>query len=144
MTRQTRVLSQHQDLNYSMDRITLLVNAPKGTLPEDRTKSIIEREFRDLNDNVVNHFSYEETDGYMADVLLQAPHLSAKIDGLLADHKAIRDRLSAIKALSYEDGPVDVFCAEIAEVMHLVRAHERAEHEVLQAFIVDDFGSGGT
>ena len=143
MRRQERVLAQHHDLDYAMDRLMLLANAPTDLLNQRRLRYILEREFRKLAKRVLTHFDYEERDGYMSEVILNAPHLTHKVKELVKDHGRLRSLFKELETLSYEDGPIQGFRDRIRAALEAVREHEQAENSLLQSYLVDELGHQG-
>ncbi len=144
MQRQQQVLAQHHDLDYAMDRLKLLANAPVDLLSQDRLRYILEREFRKLSKSVIAHFHYEEKNGYMSEVVLNAPHLSRKIERLVEEHVALRRLLSDLVTKSYEDGAIEEFRDCIEAALEAIRNHEQSENDVLQSYLVDELGTLGS
>ena len=140
MKRQERVLAQHHDLDYAVDRLTLLINAKDDILNERRSRYIVEREYRKLSKAIIAHFDYEESDGYMSEILLNAPQFASQVDLLVKDHATLRGMLQELDTLSYEDGPLTEFQEKICAALEAVRVHEQKENTLLQSYLVEELG----
>jgi len=97
-----------------------------------------------LADTLAEHFAFEESPlGYFAELMESQPHVHSKIDRLRTQHSRIRSvadeliqeaRLRIERRREYE--------RELAELLHLIRAHERAEHRLAQDAMLIDIGVG--
>ncbi len=143
MKRSENVLAQHHDLDYAMDRLIMLVMAPNEILDEARSRYILEREQRKLGKVILAHFDYEENEGYMGEVLLNAPQLARQVNALRKDHKDLRTLFQDLETESYDDGSLNHYKDSIIKALEKVRKHEQAENEVLQNYLVEELGRQG-
>ena len=103
-------------------------------------------ELTTLRPILVQHFEHEEANGFMGDVLAQAPWLSEGADVLLAQHRAFLADVDRMVARLTQSGEayaswhaVSVDLEDFADRLH---AHERAENELLESAWCDDIGVG--
>jgi len=92
-----------------------------------------------LRADLVEHFRFEERDGYMAQVRKQAPRLERVIEELSLEHRQL---LHCLDTLAGQVGVADNVNDKIAEGVRdwiaQVRQHENRENDVVQdAFNLD-------
>ncbi len=89
--------------------------------------------------HILEHFRFEERNGYMDGVVERAPHLERVVCELAQEHRHLKESLDALLA---EAGPGkgrdEAYCAKILHWLERVRRHETRENELVQdAFNLD-------
>ena len=121
------------------DRVRLLCSS----LPmrSTRRSQYLHRELSVLKRLLSEHFDFEESDGYLTELIARRPSLLPEARRLLQEH---RELLHAVNT-ALDSSPLDfdaMATASLAAVEQFER-HERAENLLLQRAYCDDLGDGG-
>lgn len=103
-----------------------------------------QRRLVDLRSKLVNHFAFEEKDGYMVSVLGRAPHLDHVVKELLEQHRQLADALDALigEAKQVAEGSLDDgFRSRVQEWIVRIRRHEKRENGLIQEAYNRDIGT---
>jgi hypothetical protein len=90
------------------------------------------------------HFAFEESGGFMTEVVKALPNLASKVMHLKDDHKAILDqseelcRIAKEEALTWETLPN--FTVQIFSLVRRLERHEQKETALVQSAFADDLG----
>ena len=102
---------------------------------------------RDFQAMLLKHFDLEEEGGFTTDLLRLAPHRANQIRQVEAEHRKIMALLTQLTGLLKRmDRLTDVRMArlrdQLQDLVALIRTHEAAECELIQAAYYEDFGVG--
>jgi hypothetical protein len=83
--------------------------------------------------HILDHFGYEEENGYMEVVRKREPRLGRDLDELAEEHVQLRTELEAIlKETAAASSVNETIRAEITRWINHVRAHEARENRLVQ------------
>jgi hemerythrin-like domain-containing protein len=95
--------------------------------------------------HVDRHFSFEEQEGFMHQVLRRRPTLSERVEELRREHEALRNDFQDLLALaerSRDDAMrIQLLGTQLDATLLRLREHEGAENEVMQEAFLQDLGS---
>lgn len=132
------IVEDHVRLTEILDRIQALATAPAETLPPARWHRLWESELSELWVLLQQHFAREEEGGYMSEVVAKRPSWSDRIALLGREHASLSAGLREIAEHLGETHPPRGLTAW----SRAMRAHERAESEILQSAWYTDRGTG--
>ncbi len=138
MQRVQPVVEDHVRLTELLDRIQGLAAAPAATLPPARWHRLWEAELSELSALLQQHFAREEEGGYLAEVVARRPSWSDRIARLGREHTGLAAGLHQIVGQLGQTHPPP----GLGEWSKAMRAHERAESEILQSAWYTDRGTG--
>jgi len=131
--RADEIFAQHERLNVSLDRLSLLVAAPLDeVLPEGRVRVVLEAEIGTLREALRAHFEFEEEGGYLSQVLKGNPRLASQVDILKGEHPRLLAEADAL-ARTLAQGPVSAMREAVQTFLRRLNGHERREASLLQA-----------
>ncbi len=133
------IAGQHRDLKLELDRIHLILLAPSDALPKTRMLALLRHEAGKLAVSLEHHFGYEETGGYMSEVLEERPGLNRRVEALQRQHEALLRRLEGV---GHHDLTLGDVRGELAEVLDVIGEHERDEVAIYQETFATDLGEG--
>ncbi len=123
-----------------------------GDIEEDVMQEVSDEEFadwrlefmwrlRDLRNHLCKHFDLEEEGGFMTEIKEEAPEAIKKVEELETAHGQILIDLDEILAelKSIETKKVEELVSikgRVRKLMNTLRAHESAENEMMQSYIV--------
>ena len=132
------IVEEHARLAEILDRIQALDAAPAATLPPARWHRLWQSELAELSTLLQQHFAREEEGGYMAEVVASRPSWSDRIARLGREHATLS---SGLREIVHHLGPTHS-PSGLREWSKAMRAHERAESEILQSAWYTDRGAG--
>ena len=102
-------------------------------------------QLRDFRNHCLKHFDFEELGGFMKDVLNDAPETITVVKKLEEDHTSIIKELYGIlydlKALeNKEPGKLDELIANVKHLIIKLKAHEKAENNLIQKVYSQEYG----
>ncbi len=128
------LLRAHRALENEMERLQKQVTI---TTHEELTS--LGASLEKVHTHLLNHFRFEEQDGYMTEVAQRAPQKDRTIQALLDEHQTMAQKLEELRketgqAITY----LDSLCSKIQDWIKQVNDHEQRENAlVLDAFQVD-------
>jgi iron-sulfur cluster repair protein YtfE (RIC family) len=104
-------------------------------------------QLRDFQNQLLKHFDLEEENGFLGDVLRQAPRFRHIVDQLEEEHqKIIADVNHIISVLKSIEGSASSKLPRVREriraLIALFEAHESAENDLIQHIYYQDYGVG--
>ncbi len=100
----------------------------------------------ELKEHVQRHFAHEEEGGYFADVIAEAPRLTATVDALLQQHSQFVQILDGMRESLRRGGNSnewwDGMANQFDEFVRQFLKHERAEVRLVQEAFCRDIGTG--
>jgi hemerythrin len=100
----------------------------------------------ELKEHVQRHFAHEEAGGYFADVIAEAPRLTATVDALLQQHSEFVQILDGMRESlrrgSNSNESWDGTASQFDEFVRQFLKHERAEVRLVQEAFCRDIGTG--
>ena len=92
--------------------------------------------------HLVEHFRFEEVDGYMTAVRTREPRLERTVDELANEHGQLLSSLDALLAETATDLGLDqAMRAKVSQWINRVRQHEARENHLIQDIFNLDIGS---
>ena len=104
-------------------------------------------QLRDFHNQLQKHFDLEESGGFNEELARLAPHLVSKVEHLEEEHlKIISDLnhiLGVLKGIEHVgSSKIDRVKCRVEGLVSFIRAHETAEHDVIQEAYYQDYGVG--
>lgn len=139
---------EHQILDHvkSALRVTLDWKAPSIAL--SRKMSSVQFTTKSFARHLQRMMELEETDGYMAVVREQKPHLEHRVKKLERHHAAFRSALDELQPdiaamVAVPEDQFEFICSRIVELLDRVDQHDLEEIELLQETLLCDEGGEG-
>jgi hypothetical protein len=130
---------QHERLRIDLDRLRLVLLAPADALPEARMLLVLQREAQELSNSLEYHFEFEESGGYMAEVLRARPGLARRVEELRRQHT---DLLQRMKAAAQAGQTLVEVRHQLTAALDAIGDHEGDEVSILQDVLNTDLGEG--
>jgi len=134
--------SEHRALERVVERVeALLGRLAKGRAqPGEEVKAggLVE----ELRGRLFEHLEAEETNRILEQAATVAPRFAEWVDRLLGEHDDLRAHTRALVA-GTGSGDWTALHARFVEFRRVLRAHERAENEVVQRAYLEDIGGPG-
>jgi hypothetical protein len=90
------------------------------------------------------HFAFEESGGFMTEVVNALPNLASKVIHLKEDHKVILDESEELSRIAKEETltseTLPNFALRIFSLIRRLERHEQKETALVQSAFVDDLG----
>jgi hypothetical protein len=90
------------------------------------------------------HFAFEESGGFMTDVIKALPNLASNVTHLKEDHKVILDESEELCKIAKEESltseTLPTFALRIFILIRRLERHEQKETALVQSAFVDDLG----
>jgi hypothetical protein len=119
---------KHQGLLKSLDKLQDAAQPAKESRPAD-----LARELESARRDIVEHFRFEEQNGYMAPVLKIQPNLERKVAHLLADHAQLLRSLDDLIAETRTAPALNSALRDkVVDWIHGVLRHEHGENALVQ------------
>jgi hypothetical protein len=100
---------------------------------------------RAIQEHLLQHFRFEERDGYMKHVLERAPHLHRKVGSLLAEHAEMAQDLvtliGAAAPMSNNTPLSGAFRHRVRQLLSKIRVHEAHETDLVQEAANEELGT---
>ncbi|MEW5976958.1 MAG: hemerythrin domain-containing protein [Acidobacteriota bacterium] len=91
------------------------------------------------------HFKFEETGGFMEEVLSMIPNADLRVERLKSDHGALlattANLLKGANNPAHENADSGSLCQELSQFLSRLRHHEHEEIDLVQQAFLDDVGS---
>lgn len=138
-----RIAREHAALGRAMrevkSEIVRLRSGPAG----DQRAGVVFGMLSMFAHHLHSHFALEEQDGFIGDTVSGDAGTSRQVDALLAEHRALENELAALvdsaaRANAAGGGFSESFVDALDRFMAHLKAHEHAENEVVQEFLVRD------
>jgi hemerythrin len=98
----------------------------------------LDRVLTELSYCVQSHFDFEETGGYMREVLRRLPHRQEVVDALIMEHQLMTVQLRELRHWAIDREDPDGIRAKVGEWLDLLSRHESMENQLmLDAFNVE-------
>jgi hypothetical protein len=129
-----RILEEHREISELLSRISILLRERTGSVEE------VGQLLGEFGDQLIKHFTREESDGYFTELLTHAPRLIHRANELMAQHPKMASyalKLSHPSPVGSEEWWTETdrrFRAFAEELL----AHERAENSLLQEAYTHD------
>jgi hypothetical protein len=110
--------------------------------------SSVQFTMKSFSRHLLRMMDLEEVDGYMTEVRERKPNLESRVQRLERHHKEFRKRLKALAPevdamQGLPDDQFEYLCAQIADLLDRVDAHDVDEIELLQETLLLDEGGEG-
>lgn len=141
----SKVLDEH---NVLKEQINSISNNIESEIPDDKYEEW-RLEFiwqlRDFRNHCLKHFDFEELGGFMKEVLNDAPETKGLVKKLEQQHEVIIKELDGIlndlKSLEQKDKEkFDAFRSDIKHLIIKLKAHEKAENDLIQKVYSQEYG----
>jgi iron-sulfur cluster repair protein YtfE (RIC family) len=133
------MLREHEELRAILGKVNQMTTdcaAPVSEVQECITT---------LCDHIRTHFEAEESGGYFAEAVLQAPRVSERVAALEAQHDQLREQIAQMSEFVQRFEATGEHWKELAEQVHqfsvALMRHENQENELLQEVFTEDIGS---
>ncbi len=133
------LLEEHVRLRAMLAELTEILR--------ERTADVAQllRRLRELSELIDEHFRNEEDSECFAELVSHAPHVSEKVNVVIAEHGELRAEVAGlIQRLADCDGSTgcwDQFCAAFSRFTETLMRHEETENELVQVVFTEDIGS---
>jgi hemerythrin-like domain-containing protein len=136
---------EHAYIHEITGKIEKLVAAIK---PQRRTiewsSSLLEN-LSSLREHLEKHFEFEETGGFMEEVVKALPNISPQVETLRCDHQILAYEINELyrraERLILDNGPTSREIGEdIKHFLHALHEHEKKENELVLHVFLDDIG----
>lgn len=136
-TRQSTLAETHSQAHTTLSEdLRGLELASRANSPEDRAQLLDRLQY--THNQVVEHFRFEEQNGYMEAVRKRQPRLERTIQELAMEHRELTHALEELAAQARSASPDDEIRQKIREWLARIRHHETQENELVQdAFNLD-------
>lgn len=135
------VLEDHAELEKIVERLRELCMAlhTQPSSADLRAESLI-YEFEDL---LIPHFAAEEAEEFFGSLATEEPRLLYRVERLQAEHVQIAEALDRIAEFARTRPAAQVLAARLTRLLDAFDAHEHAENELMQEFLLLDEGGDG-
>jgi uncharacterized protein (UPF0335 family) len=132
--------SEHQALDRIVDRVeAMLGRLARGQKGEEaKVRGLV----GELRARFFEHLDGEEANRILEQAATVAPRFAGRVDRLLGEHDDLRARMRALVAGADGEGWTGLH-ARFVEFRRVLRAHERAENDVVQRAYLEDLGGMG-
>jgi hypothetical protein len=133
------LVEEHSNLRHIFEEIRL-------SLAERHVgQSTVAAFFTDLKEHLQLHFVHEETGGYFAEALAEAPRLRCRADALLQQHPQFLEMLDHLHRFAEAGIPGESWWTQLQDAFDEFRLrfqqHEHRENELLQEAFGRDIGA---
>jgi iron-sulfur cluster repair protein YtfE (RIC family) len=133
------MLREHEELRALLGKVNQLITDCTASPSE------VQETVHALCHHIQTHFETEESEGYFAEALMQAPRVSERVAALKAQHVQLREQLAKIAEIVGAFKATGDDWKVLAEHIHHFSVdlmhHENSENELLQEVFTDDIGS---
>ena len=141
----SQLKKEHDYIDEITRKIEKLVAAIKPQRPALEWSSSLLENLSSLREHLEKHFEFEETGGFMEEVMKALPNISPEVDSLRRDHQIlffeINDLYRRAERLILDSGPTSREIGEdIKHFLRLLRVHERKENDLVLRVFLDDVG----
>lgn len=123
----------------------LLAELKQILLERSAEISEVSRRLRDLSELIDDHFKAEEESQCFAEMVSHAPHVSDRVNDLIAEHGELRAEIAGLVDLSGEDEGTaagwEKIGGDFAQFTEKLMRHEEMENELVQFVFTEDIGS---
>lgn len=139
--RATTVLGQHATLHVLLDRL----RDACGSVADGCSEPGVDRRrlIEELHEKLRIHFAAEEDEGYFGMVVSASPALSGQVTRLREEHEEFLSVVQRLLALAEAAPDREAFTDTLRGFLERFNAHERAENQLLQEFLLRDEGTPG-
>lgn len=134
-TRLGRITVDHDALRREASE--LLVLAEHGLEIDVHLRTELVQRLGSLRQRLREHFAFEEEGGYLSDVLRRRPVLKEQIAALESQHASFLHEGAALTEELLSSPPPHGITARVVHLLESLRAHEIAEHELIDAALDD-------
>jgi hemerythrin-like domain-containing protein len=136
---------EHAYIDEITRKIEKLVAAVKPQRRALQWSSALLENLSSLREHLEKHFEFEETGGFMEEVIKALPNISPQVEALHRDHEIlayeINDLYRRAERLILDNGPTTREIGEdIKHFLHSLRAHETKENAMVLHVFLDDVG----
>ena len=149
MARQAEQRSQEHNLDELVEehaQVRDILQQIHNTLALRQGAQNVTEQLGELKEHVQRHFAHEEAGGYFADVIAEAPRLTATVDALLQQHSQFVQILDGMRESLRRGGNSnewwDGMANQFDEFVRQFLKHERAEVRLVQEAFCRDIGTG--
>ncbi|MFC2088681.1 hemerythrin domain-containing protein [Calditrichota bacterium] len=127
-----------------------------NSLSKQVTKKIKEKDFaewrlefiwecRDFRNHMLKHFDFEELDGFMKEVMEDAPEVVNVVKKLESEHSSLIEKLDKIiddfQKMEVKEGEKLVEIQQrLKRLIISIKAHEKAENDLIQRVYSQEYG----
>jgi len=135
--RHKEALLQHEELMLVTDRISLIIGAPEGIVPENRFKKLLDYEIGFLTETLREHFLFEETGGYLSSTFASSPILAPQVEILRNEHAEMAAGLDVLKRHLAGMARHDI-TRKLQDLVQTLHRHECAENDLLEMLLCEE------
>jgi hemerythrin-like domain-containing protein len=141
----SQLKKEHAYIHEITKKIEKLVAVIKPQRPALEWGSSLLENLSSLREHLEKHFEFEETGGFMEEVMKALPNISPQVESLRRDHQIltfeINDLYRRAERLILDSGPTSREIGEdIKHFLHSLREHERKENALVLHVFLDDVG----
>ena len=142
-----RIENDHKALHKALNQIDNAFEEIPDTTTFKTWKIELLWQLRDFLNQLQKHFDLEESGGFNEELSRIAPQLLSKVEHLEEEHlKIVSDLthiLGVLKAVHHPDsGKLERVQHRVEALTAFIRAHEAAEHAIIQEAYFQDYGVG--
>jgi hemerythrin-like domain-containing protein len=136
---------EHSRIDVIVRKIEKLVASIKPQRRALEWSSSLLENLSSLREHLEKHFEFEESGGFMEEVMKALPNMSPQVEALHRDHEIltyeINDLYRRAERLILDNGPTTREIGEdIRHFLHSLREHERKENALVLRVFLDDVG----
>ncbi len=135
--RHKEALLQHEELMLITDRISLIIGAPEGIVPEIRLRKLLDYEIGFLTETLREHFLFEETGGYLSSTFASSPKLAPRVEVLRGEHTEMAAGLDVLKK-NLAGLELHEIVRKLQDLIRTLHRHERAENDLLEMLLCEE------
>jgi iron-sulfur cluster repair protein YtfE (RIC family) len=137
---------QHADLGALLDSLAATLGAVANDPNDVGTRVEMLRLLVKLEHQLLEHFDYEEANGYLAEALAVAPRLTRRAKRLRGEHShflgRIRTLVNRTRETGESPGSWTALATGVRKLTYELRFHELEENRLVQDAFMDDLGGG--
>jgi hypothetical protein len=134
------VLDDHVDLDKMVTRLRAVCRAlhEGRTLVEPEPAMLIE----EFESQLIPHFAAEQAEEYFGSLVTEQPRLLRRVERLQAEHAELAEALERLMEFARSDDRGPGLGGRLGQFLDWFEAHEHAENELMQEFLLLDEGQG--
>ena len=141
----SQLQKEHAYIHALTNQIEKLVAATKPQRRRIEWSSSLLETLSSLREHLEKHFEFEESGGFMDEVVKALPNVSQQVEALRRDHQIIayevNDLYKRAERLILDTGPTSKGIGEdIRHFLRALREHEKKENELVLRVFLNDVG----
>jgi hypothetical protein len=136
-------ISIAESLSRAHEALQRDLQALEECIAPDSGKSVasIRARLKTTQRHILEHFRFEEQNGYMEKVRRREPRLEHAIDQLVLEHRQLAGSLETLLEAARDASSSDAFPVNIRQWIAAVRQHENCEDRLVQDAFNYDIGA---